>query len=114
MRAHPVGMKSRRAASVEFLERRLFLNAVSFISARTFPAGPFPEFVIISDFNHDGQGDLITTNGFQNKVSVLLGHGDGSFTPPVSYAAGKDPERVAVADLNGDGRSDVVVANTRS
>ena len=35
------------------------------------------------DFNNDGKPDLAVAN--LNSVSIVLGNGDGSFQPPVSY-----------------------------
>ena len=46
--------------------------------------------------------------------SVLLGRGDGTFTPPLDLAAGSSPVAVAVGDFNGDGRPDVAAANAGS
>ena len=43
-------------------------------------------------------------------VSVLLGNGDGTFQPAVSYTVAL-PLFGAVADFNGDGKADLVVAN---
>jgi hypothetical protein len=43
-------------------------------------------------------------------VDILLGNGDGTFQPAVSYAAGYSPSSVAVADFNGDGTLDLAVA----
>ena len=43
---------------------------------------------------------------------MLLGNGDGTFQPAVSYGSGGlDAASVAVADLNGDGKPDLLVAN---
>jgi hypothetical protein len=47
-------------------------------------------------------------------VSILPGHGYGTFTAPVSFPTGNDPISIAVADLNGDSKTDVVVANEAS
>ena len=44
-------------------------------------------------------------------MSILLGNGDGTFRPAVTYNTGPHPQAVAVADLNGDGKLDLVVAN---
>jgi hypothetical protein len=75
--------------------------------------------IALADLNHDGILDLITFN-FCNLdctsggIGVLLGNGDGTFQPAVTYAsggAGGLPGMVAVADIDGDGKPDIV-ANT--
>src|SRR5208283_5061347 len=45
-------------------------------------------------------------------VSVLLGKGDGTFRPQVTYPTGLTPDAVAVGDFNGDGKLDLAVVNT--
>ena len=46
-------------------------------------------------------------------LGVLLGKGDGTFKPVVTFASGGyGASAVAVADVNGDGVPDVLVANT--
>jgi hypothetical protein len=48
-------------------------------------------------------------------VSVLLGNGDGTFQPAVTFGAGGNyPFSVAVADFNGDTQPDMAVANEGS
>jgi hypothetical protein len=74
-------------------------------------AGSGPISVIAADVNGDGLPDLITANGADGTVSVLMNNGDGSFAAPVSYAAGADAVAVAVADVNGDGFPDLAVAD---
>ena len=60
--------------------------------------------------NGDGKPDLVVAN-LWGTVGVLLGDGDGTFQPAVTYpVVGYSPESVAVADLNGDGKPDLALA----
>ena len=63
------------------------------------------------DFNGDGRPDLAVANYGSNDVSVLLGNGDGTFQPQVTYAVGSSPVALVAGDFNGDGRPDLAVAN---
>jgi hypothetical protein len=74
--------------------------------------------VAIGDVNGDSVPDLVVAteyegNGYTNGgVAVLLGNGDGTFQPPVSYnSGGVTALSVAIADVNGDGHPDLVVGN---
>jgi hypothetical protein len=78
--------------------------------------------VYAADLNGDGILDLVVPcnslrpdNFLQKKsvqkVSVLIGNGDGTFKPHVDYPAGTDAYRGGVADVNGDGKLDVVVTS---
>ena len=66
---------------------------------------------VAADLDGDGHLDLITTNGKNATLSVLLGQGNGTFRDLESYAVGQTPRGVAVADFNDDGALDVVTAN---
>jgi hypothetical protein len=72
--------------------------------------------VTVADVNADGKQDVIVGAGCSipdpgGCVKVLLGNGDGTLQPAVSYLSGGDSPTVAVADVNGDGKLDLVVAN---
>ena len=74
----------------------------------------------VADVNGDGKLDLLVANAIcapsdcaTGSVGVLLGNGDGTFQPVVTYdSGGFSAESVAVADVNGDGKPDLLVANT--
>ncbi len=42
---------------------------------------------------------------------MLLGNGDGTFQPQVTYAVGTIPTAIVAGDFNGDGHLDLAVAN---
>src|SRR6202044_3591454 len=50
-------------------------------------------------------------NQQSNTVSVLLGNGDGTFTPGTDLVTGKAPTGLTVADFNNDGKLDLAVTN---
>jgi len=87
----------------------------SFASRTNFAIGTNPASVAVGDFNGDGKQDVATgnLNDFNNSynVSVLLGNGDGTFGPSITYPTGTDPVRVISTDLDQDGHVDLVTAN---
>jgi hypothetical protein len=85
-----------------------------------FSGGGLPNAVGIGDVNGDGHPDLVVDNSCQpverggcsspGSVGVLLGNGDSTFRPAVTYPAGTQSNiSLAVGDLNRDGYLDVVV-----
>jgi|HubBroStandDraft_6_1064221.scaffolds.fasta_scaffold00131_22 hypothetical protein len=72
----------------------------------------------VADVNGDHQLDLVVANDCftattcqDGGVGVLLGNGNGTFQPAVSYGPGDiGAFSVAVADVDGDGNPDLVVA----
>ncbi|MCU1281246.1 MAG: hypothetical protein JWM53_4792 [bacterium] len=65
--------------------------------------------LVSGDFNGDGKMDLATGSQGNNKVSVLIGNGDGTFQIAVDYATTDGgPRAMVVADMNGDHKADLV------
>jgi hypothetical protein len=95
-------------------------SSLSFLPVVTYGPGDFEaSMVAVADVNGDGKPDLVVANCgncyvvlSNGSVGVLIGNGDGTFQPAVTYGSGGvTPLFVAVADVNGDGKLDLVVAN---
>ena len=44
-------------------------------------------------------------------MGILLGRGDGTFQPQMTYAAGSNPFSIVMGDFNNDGIPDLAVVN---
>jgi hypothetical protein len=97
-------------------DRRL----LSFAAPVIYPVGTqntqglngFNDQVITADFAGNGKLDMAVTNKAAGTVSILMGNGDGTFGPPVSYSTGlgaNNPDWMAAADFNGDKKLDLAV-----
>src|SRR5213080_3290722 len=91
-----------------------------FLEAPVFSSGGYSaNSVAVADVNGDGKLDLLVANfctatpcGGDGTVGVLLGNGDGTFQPAVTYdSGGQNAVSIAVADVNSDGKPDAVVTD---
>lgn len=82
-------------------------------SGSPITVGNTPVAITACDFNGDGRLDLAVVNSSDNTVTILLGNGDGTFSPapgsPVSV--GNSPSAVGVGDFTGIGKPGLAVAN---
>jgi hypothetical protein len=88
----------------------------TFQAAVTYPTGPSPWSVVVADVNGDHKPDVLVANscwcGHDASVAVLLGNGDGTLQPAVTYdSGGIDSFSIAVGDVNGDGKLDLLVTS---
>lgn len=84
--------------------------------------GSQPVGLLVADVNADGIPDVVVAEtsavtpgplGYllPGGVAVLIGKGDGTLTPQVSYATGSICSDVIAGDVNRDGVVDLVTAN---
>jgi hypothetical protein len=78
--------------------------------------GRQPVAVASADLNADGNPDLAVVDAADANVTILLGNGQGGFTPAAGspFAVGLLPFSIAVGDLNNDGKLDLVTGNFNS
>lgn len=91
------------------------VTGLNFVNSSNPVSGQYPSAIAIGDFNLDGMPDLAVANEYSDALTILLGNGDGTFTPTaISPATGITPASIAVADFNGDGILDLAVVNFSS
>jgi len=95
----------------------VFLNSGNgtFAAAQNYKVDIGTTGVAVGDFNGDGIPDLMVVSASSQRLTVLQGNGNGTFTAGTQhFNAGSVPVRIAVADFNGDGKVDVAVVNKSS
>jgi uncharacterized protein (TIGR03437 family) len=90
-----------------------FLPPATYLVTRNDPVQGFaPSSMIACDLNADGNVDLIVYGPATDRLSVLLGRGDGTFRGSVDYLLGgsSSGSAIAVSDLNSDRIPDLAVS----
>jgi hypothetical protein len=72
----------------------------------------FHRDLVVADFNRDGVPDIAVVNPDSGDLSILLGHGDGTFAPQIRVDATAAPFALALGDLNNDGIPDLAVSDS--
>jgi|GEM_PF-2435534 len=90
------------------------MPAVAFAPRADVSAGARPWGVTVADFNADGKDDLASANWLDETASVMLGHGDGTFSAPLSYDVGVTPHSVAAGHIDGNASLGLVVTSSDS
>ncbi|MBP6001897.1 MAG: VCBS repeat-containing protein [Pyrinomonadaceae bacterium] len=73
-----------------------------------------PSYVAATNFNGDGNQDLIIASFGANSVSTFAGIGNGTFQLNQNISTGAGPVAVETTNLNGDAFLDLAVANYNS
>lgn len=68
--------------------------------------------VAAADLNGDGHPDIAIVDQNDNKVTVIMNNGNGTFAAPVDYNTGSGPTSIVAADFNGDLHIDLVTADS--
>ncbi len=87
----------------------------SFTAAATQPTTTLvsPSWIATGDFNGDGFLDLAFADSGSTALTILLGHGDGTFTQKFGQPdAGQITTFITTADLNGDGKLDLALVDS--
>jgi len=90
------------------LAQRAAAQGVKFTSPVSYP-GISPFVVAAGDFNQDGKMDLVCAD---NNLVMLLGNGDGTFKPAVTYHLAAAPYEILPADFNRDGKLDLAIRDS--
>jgi hypothetical protein len=110
--AETIYLKAASGALTVACSNAVVVNALfQAYSSVTVGAGSEPQYIATGDFDRDGHQDFIVTEQSNDRFSVFLGNGDGTFDAKVNYATGAntDPRAIKASDLDNDGDLDLVV-----
>lgn len=97
----------------------------AFTQTANLGVGSKPFALTTEDLDGDGNLDLIVANSGDNRITIHMGRGDGTFSNDIPdgdlfdrqqgvYRSGDVPRWVTVADLNNDQKFDLVTADEES
>jgi hypothetical protein len=85
------------------------------VAGSPFAAAAGAGAAAIGDVDGDGDADLAVSANQANEIVILLGDGNGGFTPgPGPFPVGAGPYPAALGDLDGDGDLDLAVHDNGS
>ncbi|HEV2176247.1 MAG TPA: FG-GAP-like repeat-containing protein [Terriglobia bacterium] len=99
-------------SNVDFFQIVTAESAVGF-SQSDSATGSAPYDIVTGDFNKDGKLDVAVANETNPAtISILLGKGDGTFQPPITYnSATAGFSVLTTGDFNNDGKLDLATTD---
>jgi VCBS repeat protein len=80
-------------------------------SRRDFTVGDHPVWIVVGDFDGDGNLDFLTDDQVGSTLTLLKGFGDGTFRKLKNIDTGSQPAATVFVDVNNDGKGDFVTCN---
>jgi hypothetical protein len=86
-----------------------------FEAQMTFSTGTYscPNSIVVGDFNNDRYLDIAVSNSYAQNVGVLLGIGNRSFLPQMTFSTGSASILTSITsgDFNNDGKLDLAITD---
>ena len=95
------------AVSLPVISRAVTCPSQMFIQAAAVPAGLTGSAVAVARIDGDAIADIVVAG--QSGISVLPGHGDGTFDAPILTLLNDQIFSMAVGDVNADGKADILL-----
>jgi len=107
---------------INLVSNTIYFPVASALAGTSFPLTPVsvtvgtgPAGLVVGDFNNDGIVDIAVANYTDNTVSILLGDGNGGFTPKLpAVPVGMGPNWLVAGDFHKTGNLDLAVVNNLS
>ncbi len=80
------------------------------IELRLIPTGIASRDLAVGDLNEDGKTDVVLARASQGGIALLIGQGEGNFTPSLLIEVANREGVIAISDVTGDGHEDVLFA----
>ncbi len=109
-----VGNQAGESVTVLFGQQSGGPETFQFSVSETIPEADDAGFVLLEDFNEDGNLDLVVSRSTTQTISLRLGNGDGSFQAatliPIETASPSILSDIVAGDIDRDGALDLIVS----